>query len=88
MACHWICPKCGTEAAAEHCPKCGEPLMAGVRRLRLRITPEWRDPGDDGILWTVIEDNGQRLLIEAQLGLAINPRQVVRRDMVEFIEAR
>lgn len=50
------------------------------------IKAEWRDPGDERVLWRVIEDNGPRLLIEAQLGMPINPRHVVTREMVESVE--
>ena len=49
------------------------------------IKPEWQDPGDESILWVVLEDNGPRLIIEAQLGLTINPQQIVTREMVESV---
>jgi hypothetical protein len=48
------------------------------------IRSEWRDPGDDEIDFVCLEDeDGGRVLIEAQLPLPIKPTQVVRTDMIE-----
>ena len=41
---------------------------------RVRIRPEWQDPGDDQITWIAAEDeDGGRVLIIAQLGMRMNP---------------
>jgi hypothetical protein len=48
------------------------------------IKPEWRDPGDATIRFVAIEDeDGGRVRIEAQLGLPMNPNEVVTTDMLE-----
>ena len=45
--------------------------------------PEWSDPGDDEIVFTAIEDeDGGRVKVRAELGMAINPIQVVETRMV------
>lgn len=50
----------------------------------VRIRPEWQDEGDEDIQFRAIEDeDGGRVRIEAQLGLAINPTQVVAVEMLE-----
>ena len=64
--------------------------MPGKREMltvgqQVTIKTEWQDPGDESIRWIVIEDNGSRLIIEAQLGWTINPQQVVIREMVESV---
>lgn len=54
---------------------------------RLRIKPEWRDQGDEEIVWIAIEDeDGGRVRIQPQLDMPIRPNQVVTTDMVEFDE--
>lgn len=55
------------------------------RGQRVRIAPEWRDPGDEKIEWVVQEVTGDRLLIEAQVDLRIKPTQRVLASMVEPI---
>jgi hypothetical protein len=40
------------------------------------------DAGDDQIEFVVVEDRGERVLIEAQLGMAINPQQAVEKHMI------
>ena len=53
---------------------------------KVRIKPEWQDPGDDTIEWIAIEDeNSGRVRIEPQLDLTFKPNQVVTTDMVERI---
>lgn len=49
----------------------------------VRFKPEWQDRGDETVVFRVVEDNGDRLLVRAELGLEINPTHVVQRDMVE-----
>jgi hypothetical protein len=50
----------------------------------VRIQPEWSDPGDETISWVAAEDqDGGRVRIMAQLGLPLNPTQVV---LVEWVE--
>ena len=45
--------------------------------------PEWQDDGDDKITFRAVEDeDGGRVLVVAELGLPINPTQVVRTDMI------
>jgi hypothetical protein len=54
---------------------------------RLRIKPEWRDEGDEEIVWIAIEDeDGGRVRIQPQLDMPIKPNQVVTTDMVELQE--
>jgi len=56
---------------------------------RVRIRPEWRDdPREGDVEYVVVEERGNRLLVEAQLGMKINPRQNVRRGMVELVKKR
>ena len=52
---------------------------------RVRIRPEWRDPGDDQFVWVATEDeDGGRVRISpANIGLAILPTQVVDTSMLE-----
>lgn len=50
----------------------------------VKIKPEWQDEGDDKITFIAIEDeDGGRVRIEAQLGLPLNPNEVVTTDMLE-----
>lgn len=52
---------------------------------RLTIRPQWRDPGDESIEWLAVEDeDGGRVLIEAQVDLPIKPTQRVAVEMVEL----
>jgi hypothetical protein len=54
---------------------------------RLRIKPEWRDQGDEKIVWIAIEDeDGGRVRIQPQLDMPIRPNQVVTTEMVELDE--
>lgn len=54
---------------------------------RVRIKPEWQDPGDAAIVWTVVgpPEKG-RVDIQAELGLPINPVQTVEIHMVEPVD--
>lgn len=50
----------------------------------VKIKPEWQDDGDDQITFIAVDDEEKgRVTIEAQIGLAYNPQQVVRVDMLE-----
>jgi len=50
----------------------------------VKFKPEWRDAGDEEVTFVAIEDEGGgRIKVEAQLGLAINPVQVVSVEMIE-----
>lgn len=52
---------------------------------RIRFKPEWQDPGDDQIVFVVVDDESKgRVTVQAQLGLPINPTQVVNVDWVEL----
>ncbi len=63
------------------------PARRFIRRGdRLRICPQWQDPGDDEIEWIALEDeDGGRVRIQPQLGLPIPPNQVVTTEMVEHV---
>lgn len=51
---------------------------------KVRIKPEFQDPGDDSVEWVALEDeDGGRVRIQPQLGLEINPNQVVEVSMLE-----
>ena len=52
---------------------------------RIKIRPEWRDPGDEHEIYVIVEANGDRFDIEP-----VNwphgdfvPRQTVHADMIE-----
>lgn len=50
---------------------------------RLKIKAEWQDAGDEGIVFVAVEDqDGDRIRMEAQVGLPINPQSVVPVAMV------
>jgi hypothetical protein len=50
----------------------------------VRIRPEWQDAGDDKCTFIAVEDeDGGRVKIQAQLGLPINPTQVVNVQWLE-----
>jgi hypothetical protein len=50
---------------------------------RVHIKKEWQDSGDAAITWIALEDeDGGRVRIQPQLGLPINPNQVVSVDML------
>lgn len=54
----------------------------------VKIKPEWQDEGDDKITFTATADqydtpDGPRVMITAEIGLYINPTQIVRVDMLE-----
>lgn len=59
-------------------------LAAGTN---VSILPEFRDSPEDAFGWRVIEDRGDRVLIEAVglfIGSAVeNPQTLVGRDMIE-----
>lgn len=51
----------------------------------VKIKPEYQDPGEESIVWKAVEDeDGGRVLIEAQIDLSIRPRQVVRTEMLDI----
>lgn len=51
---------------------------------RIRIRPEWRDPGDDDFIWIALEDEGGgRVRIAALMDWPIPPHQVVTTNMIE-----
>ena len=48
------------------------------------INPDWCDDGDNSIIFIAVEDeDGGRVLIEAQIGFKHNPRQVVTVAMLK-----
>jgi hypothetical protein len=54
----------------------------------VRIKPEWQDVGDDKCIFIAIEnEDGGRVRIECQLGLPINPTQIVRVEWLELDRA-
>ena len=53
----------------------------------VKIKKEWQDEGDDDIVFIALEDeDGGRVRIQPQLGLPINPNQVVLVSMLEDSE--
>ncbi len=51
---------------------------------RIRIRPEWRDPGDEEFVWIALKDeDGGRVRIAALMDLPILPHQIVTTDMIE-----
>ena len=53
---------------------------------QVHIKPEWQDPGDDKLRWFAVDDTSKgRVTITADLGLPINPTQVVN---VEWLKTR
>ena len=61
-------------------------MITPVRRGdRVRIRPEWQDPGDDEFTWVALEDeDGGRVRIAPVMpDLCIPPNYVVTTDMIE-----
>ena len=53
------------------------------RNQLIRFKPEWSDPGDEEIVFVAIEDeDGGRVKVRAELGMTINPVQVVETRMI------
>jgi hypothetical protein len=53
---------------------------------RVRIAREWRDRPDEAeAIYTVIEDNGDRCIIELVCDLPIRPQETVRKHMIEAV---
>lgn len=54
---------------------------------KITFKPEFQDAGDEAITFVAIEDeDGGRVKVRAELGLPINPVQVVRVDMIATAE--
>jgi hypothetical protein len=53
---------------------------------RIRIKPEWQDPGDDKFIWVALEDEdgGRVRIAPINTGLTILPNQIVDANMVEL----
>lgn len=69
-------------AATFDCTQLGGFMIKKGQRVSFK--PEWRDPGDEGIVFVAAEDeDGGRVLITAEIGLTIKPVQVVGVDMIE-----
>jgi hypothetical protein len=50
----------------------------------VQIKAEFQDPGDTQFEWIAVEDeDGGRVRIQPQLGMRINPTQIVNVDMLE-----
>lgn len=50
----------------------------------VRFKTDWQDEGDENIVFVALEDeDGGRVLIQAQLGLELNPTQVAHTYMLE-----
>lgn len=50
----------------------------------VRFRPEWRDAGDDQIVFRAVSDESMgRVDVMAELGWAINPVEVVSVEMIE-----
>lgn len=56
---------------------------------RVTIKPQWSDPGDEGVVFTAIEDesSGRFLAIAYELfaGWSLKPQQLLRNDQVELV---
>lgn len=53
----------------------------------VRLAPEWMDtPAEGESLYRVVEDNGDRLIIELVCDLPIPPQELVAREMVVLAE--
>jgi hypothetical protein len=52
---------------------------------RIRIKPQWQDPGDDKFIWVALEDEdgGRVRIAPINTGLTFPPNQVVETSMVE-----
>lgn len=51
---------------------------------RVRIVKEWRDQPDEGeAVFVVVEDNGDRCVIELVCDLPIRPQEIVGKNMIE-----
>ena len=51
--------------------------------------PEWSDPGDETITFRAIEDeDGGRFKAVAELGLPLNPTQIVRVEWVATVNGQ
>ncbi|WP_254513861.1 hypothetical protein [Anatilimnocola floriformis] len=51
---------------------------------RVKFKPEWSDPGDESKTFVAVDDESKgRVTVVCLLGLAINPTQVVRVDMIQ-----
>ena len=54
---------------------------------RIRIRPEWQDPGDDEFGWVAVEDeDGGRVRVMALLDLPFPGTEVVTIDMIEHAD--
>ena len=51
---------------------------------RVRIVTEWRDtPDERDSVYVVVEDNGDRCIIELVCDLPIRPQEIVGKHMIE-----
>jgi hypothetical protein len=64
-------------------------LMIVKKGQVVTFKPEWMDDGDESVVFVALEDSSvaaaggvARVLIEAQLGMPINPTQIVTVDMI------
>jgi hypothetical protein len=50
----------------------------------VKFKPEWMDKGDENITFVAVDDESQgRVTVQAQLGLPINPTQVVNVSWID-----
>ena len=55
----------------------------------VKFKPEWADAGDETVTFIAVDDESKgRVTVQAQLGLPINPTQVVSVDWIECHEPR
>lgn len=51
---------------------------------RIQFKPEWQDAGDSNVTFIAVEDeSGGRVMISAEIGLPINPTQIVHTYMIQ-----
>lgn len=61
--------------------------MIITKGQKITYKPEWQDAGDSGITFIALEnESGGRVLAEAQLGLTLNPTQIVNVEWIAAIE--
>jgi copper(I)-binding protein len=58
-----------------------QPLQKGQQ---VKIKAEFQDAGDDKVETVVLEDRGDRVLVEHRVGLAINPTECIQKSMLSL----
>lgn len=63
--------------------------MDKLRKGQLvRLAPQWRDsPAEADALYRLVEDNGDRCIIELVCDMPIPPQELVGKEMIVAVEA-